>query len=118
MPDVAGVENISVDALHGVLKYKRRGKDGKVAGLISTLVDDLLVGGTPEFDQEVIVPLKRRFVMGDEESADLIEYVGLDLRQRRGKDGKLSVTLGQKGYVEKMRGIELTNERKRQVQLR
>ena len=30
LPDVDGIENVQVDTIHGVLKYKRKGADEKV----------------------------------------------------------------------------------------
>ena len=30
LPEVDGIENVQVDTIHGVLRYKRRGADGKV----------------------------------------------------------------------------------------
>ena len=31
LPEVDGIENVQVDTIHGVLRYKRKGADGKVA---------------------------------------------------------------------------------------
>ena len=31
LPEVDGIENVQVDTIHGVLRYKRRGADGKVS---------------------------------------------------------------------------------------
>ena len=84
--------------------------DGKLEDIISTWVDDLLYGGTDRFHKEVIAKLKGKFEFGEENSNDNIEYVRLDLKQKKGKNGTLWMALGQKGYAEKLRGIDLGDQ--------
>ena len=51
LPDVEGIENIQVDTIHGVLKYKRPGADQKVVWTPPTALRKVDVFGVDEGSQ-------------------------------------------------------------------
>ena len=62
-------------------------KDGEVAGMLLTHVDDILHGtGTEEFEKRILQHLKEKFQFGSEEEGEF-RYVGMQVKQ--GLDGIL-----------------------------
>ena len=55
-------------------------KDGSLAGVLITHVDDFLHAGNQVFNEEVILPLKRHFVAGSQAEGHF-RYVGFDVSQ-------------------------------------
>ena len=62
--------------------YHKKDVNGQLIGMIVTYVDDFLHCGNGQFDQEVMVPLRKRFISGRVEQSNF-KYVGLQIRQRR-----------------------------------
>ena len=53
LPEVDGIENVQVDTIHGILRYKRRGADGKVSGAPPSALrrfDLILVDEASQYD--------------------------------------------------------------------
>ena len=68
LPDVEGIENIQVDTIHGLLKYKRPGPDQKVVWAPPTAlrkVDMFLLDEGSQYDDQEV----RRFFQCMEELA-------------------------------------------------
>ena len=70
--------------------------NGKLHGVISTHVDDLMWGGSKVFKVSVIDKLKAKFKVKTEESVEF-RYLGLDVEQRDGY-----IALSQNDYVRKL----------------
>ena len=55
LPEVDGIENVQVDTIHGVLRYKRKGADGKVAWAPPSALrgfDLILVDEASQYDNQ------------------------------------------------------------------
>ena len=68
-------------------------KDGSTIGLIGAHVDDLIYGGTPEFEEKVIKPLMTTFSISKTD-VDTFVFCGMTLRQ----NSDLSITVSQREY--------------------
>ena len=68
---------------HDPAMYLYYGKEGDLKGMILTHVDDLLHGsGDQEFEEQVLKPLKEKFLFGSEEESAFL-YVGMQVKQDR-----------------------------------
>ena len=70
-------------------------KDGNTIGLIGAHVDDLIYGGTPEFEEKVIRPLMTTFNISKTD-VDTFVFCGMTLRQ----NSDLSITVSQRDYAQ------------------
>ena len=55
LPEVDGIENVQVDTIHGVLRHKRRGADGKVSWAPPSAlrrIDLILVDEASQYDNK------------------------------------------------------------------
>ena len=67
---------------------------GKLIGIIGTHVDDLIYGGTPEFEEKVIEPIMTTFNISKTDHKCFV-FCGMSLRQ----NSDLSITVTQKDYA-------------------
>ena len=71
-------------------------------------MDDFLHGGTVEFDQQVMKPVRERFEAGKQE-ARKFKYVGFEVKQTEGR-----ITINQDEYVANIEVPFMKAERMRQ----
>ena len=90
---------------HDKATYLMKDQDGKLVGVCSVHVDDLLFAGEEKFHVDVIQKLLKKFVVGRVES-ELFTFTGWRLFQEVGK-----ITMSQDPYVEKLsaRDVEMLN---------
>ena len=75
-------------------------------GMIVVFVDDLLWGGSSEFETTVIIPLKEALHVGSEHSS-AFKYLGIKLEQ----NSNHTITLDQKVYIESLKLVEVSEDR-------
>ena len=80
---------------HDPAMYLYYDEGGDLKGMILTHVDDLLHGsGDQEFEEQVLKPLKEKFLFGSEEESAFF-YVGMQVKQSTN-----SITVSLDHYVE------------------
>ena len=82
---------------------------GVISGIMCVHVDDILWGGTPDFEAAVIIPLCRRIVIGSTNTATF-RYIGVHLSQEK----DFSVTVNQVDYAESLEEVKLSRQRSAQ----
>ena len=70
-------------------------KNGRCIGILGTHVDDLIYGGTPEFEDRVIKPLMQSFNISKSDH-DSFVFCGMSLRQ----NSDYSIIVSQKDYAQ------------------
>ena len=85
--------------------------DGKIHGIITIHVDDLLWGGTKLFEEVVINAFKQRFKIG-KECCTAFKYLGLQIIQENN-----SININQINYSKSIQPIDLSKERRAQKNL-
>ena len=83
---------------------------GVIIGILICFVDDLLFGGTKQFEN-AIENLKKTFQVGTENSVTF-QYIGIHLHQDEDK----SITINQESYIKTINPIIISNEQKRNSQ--
>ena len=77
--------------------YLYYGSDGQLDGVILTHVDDMLHGsGGSEFEENVMKPLRERFLFGNEEESPF-NYVGLTVSKKGD-----NIIVSQESYIDSM----------------
>ena len=71
-------------------------KEEQLIGLIGIHVDDLLYGGTEEFEKEIIKNIEKRLQIGSKEEKEF-RYLGIDIKEESNGD----ISLNQKDYVDR-----------------
>ena len=71
-------------------------EEENLKGMIETHVDDLLQTGDPDFEEEVIKPLKKAFKFGSEGEVEF-RYVGMNIKQ-----SKVGIVVDQDHYVDNL----------------
>ena len=75
-------------------------KNGELIGLVGTHVDDLIYGGTPEFEQTVITPLMNTFNISKTDHESFV-FCGMSLRQ----NSDYSITVSQRDYAQTIENL-------------
>ena len=73
--------------------YYKNDCNGILQGLILTHVDDFLYGSNAQFEKDVIEPLSKRFIVGNQSGKDF-KYVGLHITQNE----KYEISVDQNNY--------------------
>ena len=81
--------------------------DNKTLGVLCCHVDDIIYGGSNEFINKVIKPLKTKFKISSE-SQKAFKYIGLNVKQYMNL-----ITLDQVDYIQTIKSIDINNERKK-----
>ena len=74
--------------------------NGRLQGIIGTHVDDIIYGGTPEFEESIIKPLMNTFNISKTDH-DSFVFCGMSLRQ----NSDYSITVSQTDYAETIEGL-------------
>jgi hypothetical protein len=82
---------------------------GVLSGIMCVHVDDILWGGTPNFEAAVIIPLCQKIVIGSTNTATF-RYIGVHLSQEK----DFSVTIDQVDYAGSLEEVELSRQRSAQ----
>ena len=75
-------------------------KDGEIIGLIGAHVDDLIYGGTPEFEEQVIKPLMNTFNISKTDVETFV-FCGMTLKQ----NSDMSITVSQRDYSQTIENL-------------
>lgn len=81
-------------------------KNNELSGILCCHVDDIIFGGTTEFLNQVIIPLKNKFAISSQ-SQTAFKYIGLNIEQ-----GQHVITLDQNDYIGSLKKIEVSRERR------
>ena len=80
--------------------------DGKLCGIVTCFVDDMIYGGTDDFESFITTNLKATFQIGTENDVSF-NYVGLKVQQHDDK----SITIDQSGYISTIHHLEFDLKR-------
>ena len=86
-------------------------RNNETKGILCCHVDDIIYGGSTEFIDQVIKPIKSKFQISSE-SQNAFKYIGLNIKQSENL-----ITLDQNDYIQTIKSIDINTERKRMKDL-
>ena len=87
-------------------------QNGKLTGLITCFVDDMIYGGNKEFEEIITGSLKTVFDIGTE-NQKAFSYVGINICQREDR----SIMIDQHSYISSIRPLNISRSRSPETQL-